>query len=301
MHRNTREVTLDQKLVKLVSTERALDEDDDLVKLEAVQEFVQLAVLLRLTELNVILLETVESEFGVVIHVDLERVPHELLANRPNLLRERSAEHHNLLVSRSRTENFLDVTAHVYSRRQWSATVHLRRKKTRTNLIQHFVTFVKNECLDVAQGELFVADQSIQTTRSTNDDVGERFLVGKNFDVLLDRSTSVEYRSLHIGKVLAEPSILVLDLVCQFTSVAHNKDGALPRNSLQLVKSRQDENRGLSETRLGLAENVDVQNSGRNADLLDCSKADGMLDLFSMHILRKRKAIRVAMSVHPPE
>lgn len=67
------------------------------------------------------------------------------------------------------------------------------------------------------------------------------------------------------------------------------------------MKSSQDEDRGLSETRLGLAENVDVQDSGRNADLLDCNEADGMLDLYSMHILRKRKAIRVAMSVHPPK
>lgn len=115
MHRNTGEVALNQELVKFVSTERALNEDNDLVELEAVQEFVQLAVLLRLTELNVVLLETVESELGVIIHVDLERVPHELLADRSDFLRERSAKHHNLLVSRGRTEDFLDVTAHVYA------------------------------------------------------------------------------------------------------------------------------------------------------------------------------------------
>lgn len=175
------------------------------------------------------------------------------------------------------------------------------REKTPTNLIQHLVTLVKNECLDVTQRKLLVTDQGVETTRSSNDDVGERFLVRKDFNVLLNRSTSVEDCSLYIGKVLAEPSILVLDLVCQLTGVAHNKDGALPRNSFQLVESSQDENRGLSETRLSLAENVDVQDSGRNADLLDCNEADGMLDFYSMHILRKRKAIRVAMSVHPPE
>lgn len=175
------------------------------------------------------------------------------------------------------------------------------KEKTPTNLIQHLVTLVKNECLDVTQRELLVTDQSVETTRSSNDDVGERFLVGKDFDVLLNWSTSVKDCSLHIGKVLAEPSILVLDLVCQLTSVTHNKDGAFPRNSFQLVEGSQDEDRGFSETRLGLAENVDVQDSGRNADLLDCNEADGMLDLYSMHILKKRKAIRVAMSVHPPE
>lgn len=93
-----------------------------------------------------------------------------------------------------------------------------------TNLVQHLVTFIQNECLDIAQRELLITDQGIETTRSTDNDVGERLLVRQDFNVLLDRSASVENCSLHIGKVLAESGILVLDLVRQFTGVAHHKD-----------------------------------------------------------------------------
>lgn len=113
VHRNTGELTLAQELVQLVRTNCALDEDDNLVELEAVQKFVQLTVLLRFTELDVVLLKTVESKLGVVVHIDFKRVPHELLANGPDVLRERCAKHHDLLVGGGRTENLLDVTAHV--------------------------------------------------------------------------------------------------------------------------------------------------------------------------------------------
>lgn len=143
-----------------------------------------------------------------------------------------------------------------------------------TNLVQHLVTFVQNECLDVAQREFLLADQGIQTTGGTDNDVGERLFVRQDFNVLLDRSTSVEDCSLHIGKVLAESRILVLDLIRQFTGVAHNKDRTLSRNGLELMEGSQNEDRRLTETRLGLAQDVNVQNGGRNADLLDCNKAE---------------------------
>lgn len=113
MNRDTREVALAQQFVQLVSTERALDEDDDLVKCEAVQKFVELAVLFRFAELDVVLLETVQGELGVIIDVDFQRVSHELLANGTDLLREGSAEHHDLLISGGGTENLLDIAAHV--------------------------------------------------------------------------------------------------------------------------------------------------------------------------------------------
>ena len=83
---DTGEVALAQKLVKLGGTEGALDEDDDLVELQLVEEVVELAVLLGLTELDVVLLETVEGELGLVVNVDLQRVTHELLADGAGLL-----------------------------------------------------------------------------------------------------------------------------------------------------------------------------------------------------------------------
>ena len=111
---NGGEVALSQKLVELVGTLGALDEDDNLVELQVVEQVVQLAVLLLLAKLDVILLKTVQSELGVVIDVHLERVAHELLADRADLLGEGGTEHHNLLVGRGGAEDFLDVTAHIW-------------------------------------------------------------------------------------------------------------------------------------------------------------------------------------------
>jgi hypothetical protein len=47
------------------------------------------------------------------------------------------------------------------------------------------------------------------------------------------------------------------------------------------VEGGQDEDRSLSETRLGLAENIDVEDCSRDADLLDCGEAGRWLDLVS--------------------
>ena len=84
---NTGEVALAQELVKLSRTQSALDEDDDLVELQAVQQLVEFAVLLRLVELDAVLLKTVESELGLIVDIDFERISHELLADRANILR----------------------------------------------------------------------------------------------------------------------------------------------------------------------------------------------------------------------
>jgi hypothetical protein len=46
----------------------------DLVELERVEELVELAVLLLLLELDVVLLQTVQRELGLVIDVDLKRL-----------------------------------------------------------------------------------------------------------------------------------------------------------------------------------------------------------------------------------
>lgn len=116
MNSDTGEVALAQKLVELGGTESALDEDDDLVEFQLVEEVVELAVLLGLAKLDVVLLETVESELGLVINVNLQRITHELLADGAGLLRECGREHHNLLLCWGSTEDFLDIAAHVYSR-----------------------------------------------------------------------------------------------------------------------------------------------------------------------------------------
>ncbi len=71
MNRNTWEVAFAKQFVQLRSSQSALDEDDDLIEFECIQQFVELPVLLCLAELDIILLKAVESEFGLVINVDL--------------------------------------------------------------------------------------------------------------------------------------------------------------------------------------------------------------------------------------
>jgi hypothetical protein len=84
--------------------------------------------------------------------------------------------------------------------------------------------------------------------------------------------------------------------------VAHNKDGALAGDRLQLVKSGQNEDRGLSETGLGLAENIDVEDCGGDAVLLDCGEAKRWLDLISNQGEAAKKQscrkVNVRSSVH---
>ena len=139
-----------------------------------------------------------------------------------------------------------------------------------TRLVEHLVALVEHKSLNVAQGKLLVTDKSVQAPGSANNDVRVGVLVGKDFNVLLNRGTSVENGCLDVRKVFAETSVLVLDLVGELTSMAHDEDRALARYGLKLVESREHEHGGLSKTRLGLAENIDVQNRGRDTNLLDC-------------------------------
>lgn len=130
MNANTGKVAAVQQLVQFVRTGNRFDEDDDLVELELIQEVVKLAVLCHFFQIDVVLLQPVKSELRLVIDEDFERlgmqglipvgthvrvthVRHELLASDANLLGQRSAEHHDLLVVGRNSENFLDVSTHV--------------------------------------------------------------------------------------------------------------------------------------------------------------------------------------------
>lgn len=102
-----------------------------MIELKSVQQIIQLPVLASLFELHVVLLETVESEFRLIVDEDFEGLEceklrrhttrdkkgayagHELFARLPDGLRQCGAEHHHLLVVGCCTENFLNVAAHV--------------------------------------------------------------------------------------------------------------------------------------------------------------------------------------------
>ena len=53
--------------------------------------------------------------------------------------------------------------------------------------------------------------------------------------------------------------------------MTHDDDRGFARDGLKLMKCGQNKDCGLSETRLGLAKNVDIEECLGNADLLDCS------------------------------
>jgi len=76
-----REVLVLEQLVQRDASLNGFDENDDLVEFERVEEVEQLSVLFLFFELAVVLSETVEGEFGVVVNVNFHWVSHELFAD----------------------------------------------------------------------------------------------------------------------------------------------------------------------------------------------------------------------------
>lgn len=135
--------------------------------------------------------------------------------------------------------------------------------------IEHLVTFIEHEDPDAVETQILVANQGVETTGSTDDDMRMGILVLKDLGIFLNGSATVEDAGLNVGHVLAEAVVLVADLESQLASVAHDQNGALASNRLDLLKRGQDEDSSLTETRLGLADDVTSQKSLRNTILLD--------------------------------
>jgi hypothetical protein len=95
-------------------------------------------------------------------------------------------------------------------------------------------------------------------------------LILQGFHILLNRSTTVENTSLDVRHVLAETVVFVANLVCQLTSVAHNHDGNLAIDRLDLLEGCEYEDCSLTETGLGLADDIATEEGLGNASLLDC-------------------------------
>lgn len=139
-----------------------------------------------------------------------------------------------------------------------------------TNLVEHLVALVEHEDAHTSQAQVLVPDEGLQTTRGADNDVRVRVLVLEDLGILGDGSTTVEDTRLDVGHVLAEAAVLVLDLEGQLTSVAHNQDGALSSDRLNLLQRGQDEHGRLSETGLGLADDVTSEEGLGDTGLLDC-------------------------------
>mmetsp|Transcript_5810 Transcript_5810/g.12664 ORF Transcript_5810/g.12664 Transcript_5810/m.12664 type:complete len:340 (+) Transcript_5810:682-1701(+) len=246
MNRDRREVALLKQLVELDGALNRLYEDNHLVELERIEQLVELAVLLVLGQLDVVLLEAVQGELGIV-HVDLHRVLHELLADDAHLWAKSGREHHHLLLMRGRLEDLLHVLAHV-------------------ELLEHLVALVEDEVLDVLGDEVLVPHHLQHTSRRADDNV-RRFVL-QDALVLSDRHATVEDGRLDVGQVSLETVELVVDLVGQLARVAEHKGANLRLLGLELMQAGEHEDGRLTHSRLGLAEDVHAEDRLRDALVL---------------------------------
>jgi hypothetical protein len=81
MNIDGREVLVFEELVQGDASLDGFHENNDLVEFKGVQKIEQFSVLFLLFELAVVLSETVEGEFGVVVNVNFHWVGHEFFAD----------------------------------------------------------------------------------------------------------------------------------------------------------------------------------------------------------------------------
>lgn len=244
------EVTSTQQLVQLNSSLGRSDEDDDLVELQGVQQVSQLLVLLGLLQFEVVLLQTVQGQLGLIVDVNLQWGLHELLTNRTDLLGQSGREHHHLLLVRGVSEDVLDISSHVQG-------------------LQDLVTLIDDEGLDVVQTNALLLHESVQSTGSSDYNVRTGLFVLQLLQVSSDWSTTVEDIGLDVRHVLGETSVLVTDLVSQFSGVTDDQGGDLTGNRLQLLQSGQDKDGGFTQTGLGLTQDIGTQDRLGDTDLLN--------------------------------
>lgn len=240
-----------EDLGKGTAARNRLDENNDLVKVKHVEDVHKLGNLVALINVDVVLDQGIEGELGGVINEDLKRIVlHKLLGDLASVSGEGSREHHDLLVVRSLTEGFLHLLAHISS-------------------FQELVALVKNKELDVLQAEGSLVGKGSNAARSTDDDVRsvglQELLLGGNI------KTSDDHFDANGGssEVLLKALKLLLDLDRQFAGVSHHDSADLTIDGSDLMQDRQDEDGGLTHTRLGLADNVLAVDGGRNSLLLN--------------------------------
>jgi hypothetical protein len=127
-----------------------------------------------------------------------------------------------------------------------------------TRLVQHLVALIEDEVLQVGKAKMSITNEGVDTTGSTDNDVGVGLLVAKKLDVLLNGSSSVKDTNLDVRQELSKAVVLVADLVGQLASVAHYQDSGGTGFGLlvHLLEGCENEDRGLSETGLGLAKDI---------------------------------------------
>jgi hypothetical protein len=96
--------------------------------------------------------------------------------------------------------------------------------------------------------EALVPNEGVEATGGTDHDVRALVLGLEEVLVDLDGRSTVEDTGADVGHVLGETGVLVLDLVGELTSVAEDDDRDLAVDGLDLLKSRSDEDGGLTCT-----------------------------------------------------
>jgi len=75
---NRGEVAVHQELVQLHTSLNGANKDYDLVKFQSIQEVNELSVLFVLIQLDVVLLQAMESELSTIVDIDLKRLKMEV-------------------------------------------------------------------------------------------------------------------------------------------------------------------------------------------------------------------------------
>ena len=185
------EVALHQQLVELLGARDRFHKDDHLVEVQGVQQVVQLAVFGGLVQHDVVLDQAVQGELGLVVHVDLHGVGHELLADGAHLGGQGGGKHHDLLVMRGGLEQGLHVRPHL-------------------DVVQHLVALVDDKVAHAAQLEIALLGQLLEAAGRADDDV--RGVVFQHVLVLLDGQAAKEVGDLDARHVDGEALELVADL-----------------------------------------------------------------------------------------
>ena len=68
------EIAFTQQSVQFGCSTDALDKDDDLVELQCVEQVVEFTILLSFRETDVVLLQPMKSQFGLIVDINLKRL-----------------------------------------------------------------------------------------------------------------------------------------------------------------------------------------------------------------------------------
>lgn len=148
-------------------------------------------------------------------------------------------------------ENTLDISTHV-------------------DALQALVTLIHHKVTNVRQVQCLLFSKGLDAAGGTDDDVGALGGILEGLTLSLDGQTTEEVAHTDVLHVGSETLVLVANLECQFTGVAHDKDGDLAIDGLNLLKGRDYKHSSLTHTRLGLANDVHTKDGLGDALVLDC-------------------------------